>query len=138
MHALDVLGDTIRRRILELLAAGEQPAGRVVEVIRAEFGVTQPAVSQHLKVLRDNGFAKVRPEGTRRVYALDAAPLEDIDRWLDVFRACWTQQPVTNPVEVDPDKKKRVKAKPAPSPQQDVLPLFPDFLTDPGGREGPG
>ena len=138
MHALDVLGDTIRRRILELLATGEQSAGRLVEVIRAEFGVTQPAVSQHLKVLRDNGFAKVRPEGTRRVYALDAAPLQDIDRWLGMFRACWVQQPAPEVVEVAPEKKKRVRAKLAPVMQQEVLPLFPDFLADPGSRSGFG
>ncbi len=52
MHAFDVLGDPVRRRILELLAGGEQPAGAVTEVVRAEFGISQPAVSQHLRVLR--------------------------------------------------------------------------------------
>ena len=67
MHAFDVLGDPVRRRILELLADGERAAGAVTEVIRAEFGISQPAVSQHLKVLRDNGFAVVRQDGTRRL-----------------------------------------------------------------------
>ena len=71
MHAFDVLGDPVRRRILELLADGEQPSGAVTDVIRAEFGISQPAVSQHLKVLRDNGFATVRPDGARRLYAVD-------------------------------------------------------------------
>ena len=89
MHAFDVLGDPVRRRILELLADGEQPSGAVTEVIRAEFGISQPAVSQHLKVLRDHGFATVRPEGTRRLYAVDPAPLREVDSWLDTFRRFW-------------------------------------------------
>ena len=90
MHAFDVLGDPVRRRILELLADGEQTSGAVTEVIRAEFGITQPAVSQHLKVLRDGGFATVRPVGTRRLYAVDPEPLQEVDRWLDGFRSFWT------------------------------------------------
>jgi DNA-binding transcriptional ArsR family regulator len=86
VHALDVLGDPVRRRILELLATGEHPAGAVVEAISAEFGISQPAVSQHLRVLRESGLATVRAEGTRRLYAVDAEPLEEVDRWLDQFR----------------------------------------------------
>ncbi|MGH3241381.1 MAG: ArsR/SmtB family transcription factor [Spirillospora sp.] len=90
VHAFDVLGDPVRRRILELLADGERSSGDVSAVIRAEFGISQPAVSQHLKVLRDGGFAVVRAEGTRRLYAVDAAPLREIDAWLDRFRRYWT------------------------------------------------
>ena len=90
MHAFDVLGDPVRRRILELLSDGEQPSGAVTEVIRAEFGITQPAVSQHLKVLRDNGFATVRPDGARRLYAVDEAALREVDDWLGRFRQLWT------------------------------------------------
>ena len=67
MHAFDVLGDPVRRRILELLSEREHASGEVVEVIAAEFGISQAGVSQHLKVLRESGFAQVRPEGTRRV-----------------------------------------------------------------------
>jgi DNA-binding transcriptional ArsR family regulator len=89
MHAFDVLGDPVRRRILELLASGEHASGDVVAVISHEFGITQSAVSQHLKVLRDCGFATVRAEGTRRVYAVDARPLEEIDGWLAQFRRFW-------------------------------------------------
>ena len=92
MHAFDVLGDPVRRRILELLLDYEQSSGDIVRVIRAEFGITQPAVSQHLRVLRESGFARVRPEGTRRLYAVDAAPLQDVDRWLQPFREFWTQR----------------------------------------------
>lgn len=89
MHAFDVLGDPVRRRILELLARRELSAGDVVEVIGREFGISQAGVSQHLKVLRESGFATVRPEGTRRLYAIDPKPLKQIDRWLDHYRHFW-------------------------------------------------
>jgi DNA-binding transcriptional ArsR family regulator len=91
MHAFDVLGDPVRRRILELLAGGEQPSGAISAVIHEEFGITQPAVSMHLRVLRDNGFATVRAEGTRRLYAVDTGPLQEVDAWLEHFRGFWTQ-----------------------------------------------
>jgi DNA-binding transcriptional ArsR family regulator len=90
VHAFDVLGDPVRRRILELLADRDLTSGAVCEVIRTEFGISQPAVSQHLRVLREAGFATVRPEGARRVYAVDAAPLREVDAWLDRFRRFWT------------------------------------------------
>jgi DNA-binding transcriptional ArsR family regulator len=92
VHAFDVLGDPVRRRILELLADGELTSGAVTEIIRAEFGISQPAVSQHLRVLRDSGFASVRAEGTRRLYAVEPAPLREIDAWLDRFRRFWSQR----------------------------------------------
>jgi len=91
MHAFDVLGDPVRRRILEILADGEHASGEVVAIIAEEFGITQSAVSQHLKVLRDSGFATVRAEGTRRVYTVDPRPLADVDAWLDRFRHFWAQ-----------------------------------------------
>jgi DNA-binding transcriptional ArsR family regulator len=90
VHAFDVLGDPVRRRILELLATGEQSSGAVTEVVRSEFGISQPAVSQHLRVLREGGFATVRPEGARRLYAVEPDPLREVDAWLDPFRAFWT------------------------------------------------
>jgi DNA-binding transcriptional ArsR family regulator len=92
VHAFDVLGDPVRRRILELLADGEQPAGAVSDAVRAEFGISQPAVSQHLKVLRESGFGTVRADGTRRLYAVDAAPLQEVDAWLERFRGFWSQR----------------------------------------------
>jgi DNA-binding transcriptional ArsR family regulator len=92
VHALDVLGDPVRRRILELLAEGEQAAGAVVEVISEEFGIGQPAVSMQLKVLRDHGFADVRAEGRRRIYAVATGPLVEVDAWLTPFRAFWEQR----------------------------------------------
>jgi DNA-binding transcriptional ArsR family regulator len=91
MHAFDVLRDPIRRRILELLADGEQASGAITAIIREEFGISHPAVSQHLRVLRESGFASVRPEGTRRLYAMEPGPLREVDEWLDNFRRFWSQ-----------------------------------------------
>ena len=90
MHAFDVLGDPVRRRLLELLAAGEHSSGELTAAVRAEFGISQPAVSQHLRVLRDSGFASVRPEGARRIYAVRPEPLQEVDAWLDGFRHFWS------------------------------------------------
>jgi len=107
MHAFDVLGDPIRRRILEILAEGEHSSGDVVDIIAAEFGISQAGVSQHLKVLRDAGFATVRPEGTRRIYAIDTAPLEQIDAWLEHFRGFWTHKLMALGTEIARGKKQR-------------------------------
>jgi len=107
MHAFDVLGDPVRRRILELLSEREHSSGEVVEVIAAEFGISQAGVSQHLKVLRESGFAQVRPEGTRRVYVLDAAPLRDIDDWLERFRVFWPVRLDALATEIARGKKAR-------------------------------
>ena len=92
MHAFDVLGDPVRRRILELLAGEERSSGAVVAVIQQEFGITQPAVSQHLRVLREHGFAVVRAEGTRRLYSIDPAGLDPVEEWLEGLRGFWTQR----------------------------------------------
>jgi len=90
MHAFDVLGDPVRRRILELLAEGELTSGAICAVVQQEFGISQPAVSQHLRVLRDSGLATARPDGTRRLYAVNSEPLAELDAWLDRFRRFWT------------------------------------------------
>ncbi|WP_313816918.1 metalloregulator ArsR/SmtB family transcription factor [Citricoccus sp.] len=89
MHALDVLGDPVRRRILEMLAGGELSAGEVGALVQTEFGISQPAVSQQLKVLRDHGFATVRPEGTRRLYAVDPQGPREASDWLSPFEQFW-------------------------------------------------
>lgn len=92
MHAFDVLGDPVRRRILELLAEREQAAGEVVDVVGREFGITQPAVSRHLRVLREHGFATARPDGARRLYALEPAGLDAADAVLARYRRLWSQR----------------------------------------------
>jgi len=107
MHAFDVLGDPVRRRILELLAEGEHASGQVVIVVREEFGITQAAVSQHLKVLRDCGFAQVRVDGARRLYSIDASPLQEVDAWLAHFRHFWTHRLDALATEVARGKRRR-------------------------------
>ena len=107
MHAFDVLGDPVRRRILELLADGEHTAGDVTATVRREFGISQPAVSQHLRVLRENGFARVRPEGTRRLYALEPEPLREADAWIEHFRRFWRPHLDALETEVARGKRRR-------------------------------
>ncbi|QYU69643.1 metalloregulator ArsR/SmtB family transcription factor [Leptolyngbya sp. 15MV] len=107
MHAFDVLGDPVRRRILELLADGEQASGEIVAIISAEFGISQPAVSQHLRVLRDSGFANVRPDAQRRMYSIDTAPLEQVEQWLDPFRRFWDHKLEALATEVARGKRSR-------------------------------
>jgi DNA-binding transcriptional ArsR family regulator len=91
VHAFDILGDPVRRRILELLADGERTSGAIAAVIQAEFGISQPGVSQHLRVLRESGFTTVRAEGARRVYAVSSESLREVDKWLERFRQFWSQ-----------------------------------------------
>lgn len=107
MHAFDVLGDPVRRRILELLADGELASGSIGDVVQAEFGISQPAVSQHLRVLRDSGFARVRPDGARRLYAVDPTPLQQVDAWLDPFRHFWNQRLDSLATELARGKRER-------------------------------
>jgi len=89
VHAFDVLGDPVRRRLLDLLADGETSAGELTARVVEEFAITQPAVSRHLRVLRENGFADVRAEGPRRIYAVRTEPLQEVDAWLERYRRFW-------------------------------------------------
>lgn len=118
MHAFDVLGDPVRRRILELLANGEQSSGAVCQVIQAEFGISQPAVSQQLRVLRQSGFATVRPDGARRLYAVNHEPLQDMDAWLDRFRRFWTPHLDALGTELARGQRERRLNKPKPASEQ--------------------
>jgi DNA-binding transcriptional ArsR family regulator len=118
VQAFDVLGDPVRRRILELLAEGELTSGAVCAVVQEEFGISQPAVSQHLKVLRDSGFATVRPEGARRVYAVNSEPLQEIDEWLDRFRRYWTPHLEALATEVARGKRERRRREAEEGPPQ--------------------
>ena len=118
MHALDALGDPVRRRILELLATGEHPAGAVVQAISAEFGISQPAGSQHRRVLREAGLVTVRAEGTRRLYAVDPDPLQEVDRWLDQFRQYWSSKLDALGTELARGKRvRRLPAQPKEEPR---------------------
>lgn len=112
MHAFDVLGDPVRRRILELLADGEQTSGVVTSVIADQFRISQPAVSQHLRVLRESGFANVRAEGARRLYSVDAGPLQEVDAWVERFRGFWDQRLDALGTELARGRRKRRPRRP--------------------------
>ena len=107
MHIFDVLADPVRRRILELLGRGEMASGEVVEAIGTEFGITQAAVSQHLKVLRECGFARVRPEAQRRLYSVDAVGLQAVDAWVSQFRSFWEPKLDALATEIARGKRQR-------------------------------
>ncbi len=83
---LTVLADPTRREIIALLAERERSAGELV----AAFTVSQPAISRHLRVLREAGLVRVRGEGQRRIYRLDPAPLAALDAWLARYRHFWS------------------------------------------------
>lgn len=89
MQAFDVLADPVRRRALELIAQRERASGEIVQVVGSEFGISQSAVSQHLGVLRNSGFATVRKEGTRRCYSINPAGFEQVDTWLKTLKSYW-------------------------------------------------
>ena len=82
----DVIAEPNRRRILDLLVDGERPVGDLVE----ELAVSQPAVSKHLRILRDAGLVEVRTDAQRRLYRVRAQPLQAVDAWLEPYRALWS------------------------------------------------
>ncbi len=85
MEALAALGDPTRRRIVELLAERDLDAGEIA----SHFEVSRPAVSRHLRVLREHGLVQARSVAQRRVYSLDPAPLSEVDAWLTTYRPFW-------------------------------------------------
>jgi DNA-binding transcriptional ArsR family regulator len=88
VRALEVLADPTRRRIVELLAERELDAGEIA----GHFDVSRPAVSRHLRVLRETGLVRSRGEAQRRIYSLDPAPLAEVDEWLARYRGFWTNR----------------------------------------------
>lgn len=110
MNAFDVLGDPVRRRILMALAESERRSGDIVEIVQSEFGISQAAVSQHLRILRDSGFARVKVDEQRRIYSLDARPLQEVDEWLDRFRAFW--EPKLSALDTEIARGKKMRQKP--------------------------
>ena len=102
-----MLGDPVRRRILEVLAEERHSSGDIVSVVGREFGITQSAVSQHLKVLRDHGFATVQIDGPRRIYTIAPEPMAEVDRWLGKFRRFWEPRFEALALEVARGKRRR-------------------------------
>jgi DNA-binding transcriptional ArsR family regulator len=81
----EVVAEPTRRRILDLLLAGESSVGELV----SGLAISQPAVSRHLRVLREAGLVSSRTDAQRRLYSIDAAPLAELDAWLDPYRRLW-------------------------------------------------
>jgi DNA-binding transcriptional ArsR family regulator len=86
MNSLTALADPTRRQIVEMLGRGERASGELAE----RFAISAPAVSQHLKVLREAGLVQVRVDGQRRIYTLNAAGLDEIQHWIDQVRKFWS------------------------------------------------
>lgn len=88
MPVFEALADPTRRRLLELLVAGERSAGELA----AEFVISRPGVSRHLRVLREAGLVRTRGDGQRRLYSVDPGPLAEVEDWLDRWRGFWAQR----------------------------------------------
>jgi len=87
----DALGDPTRRAILELLRGDGRPAGDIA----AHFPISRPAVAKHVRILKDAGLLQEHVDGRNRIYSLNAAPLVEVDQWLQPFRAFWTARLVS-------------------------------------------
>jgi DNA-binding transcriptional ArsR family regulator len=85
MFVFDVLAEPNGRRILDFLRASERPVGELVERLE----LSQPAVSKHLRILRESGLVEVRADAQRRLYRVQAEPLRTIDQWLEPYRQMW-------------------------------------------------
>ena len=88
MNTFVALGDPIRQRIVELLAEGDREAGELA----AQFDVSRPAVSRHLRVLRETGVVASREDGRRRIYSLRPESLDEIGQWVAKYRSFWAQR----------------------------------------------
>ena len=84
---MEVIAEPSRRRILDELRGGELPVSALV----GRVDLSQPAVSKHLRVLRDAGMVEVRPDGQRRLYRLRVDPLIELDDWLEPYRRMWKE-----------------------------------------------
>jgi DNA-binding transcriptional ArsR family regulator len=101
--ALRALAEPRRVAIVELLRDGERPVGELVE----RLGVSQPAVSKHLRVLKEAGLVEARVDGQRRVYRLRPDPLAELDEWLAPYRRFWTTHLDRLEDHLDKRRKKR-------------------------------
>lgn len=92
MHVMDALGDPVRRRLVELLADGERTAGELATAVGAEFGVSQPGASRHLRVLREAGVVESTVDGQRRLYSVRPQALSEVEQWAEGVRRFWDQR----------------------------------------------
>lgn len=107
MNQFEVLADPVRRRIVELLAPGERTAGELTTAIGEEFGISQPAVSNQLRILRETGLANAQRRGSTRLYALQPEALDEVDAWLQRQRRFWDQRLDALGTELSRERKGR-------------------------------
>jgi DNA-binding transcriptional ArsR family regulator len=103
VSTMEVVADASRRRILDELRDGEQPVNTLVE----RLTMSQPAVSKHLRVLREAGLVTVRPDGQRRLYRVRPEPLLELDAWLEPFRQMWRCSLDRLEAHLDEDRPRR-------------------------------
>jgi DNA-binding transcriptional ArsR family regulator len=105
MSTFEVLAEPNRRRILDLLRSSERPVGELVR----ELDVSQPAVSKHLRVLREAGLVDVRAAAQRRLYRVRPEPLQALDEWLEPYRRLWSERldDLERHLDEMPDEPKR-------------------------------
>ncbi|NEK85938.1 winged helix-turn-helix transcriptional regulator [Blastococcus saxobsidens] len=108
MEALQALADPTRRELIGLLAGGERTAGELA----ARFPVSRPAISRHLRVLRESGLVSVRADGRERHYALDPEPLRRLDEWLEPYRDLWAQRLDALETEIARGRRARTRREP--------------------------
>jgi DNA-binding transcriptional ArsR family regulator len=92
MDVFQAVADPVRRHLIETLAAGERPAGSLAERARVEFGLSQPATSKHLRVLREAGVVHCRVDGPRRLYPLRREPLVELAGWAETHARFWSDR----------------------------------------------
>ncbi|GAA4917027.1 metalloregulator ArsR/SmtB family transcription factor [Nesterenkonia rhizosphaerae] len=112
MNALDVLGDPVRRRIVEELSSGPCSAGELAQVLHAEFGISQPASSRHLRVLREAEVVEMTVDAQRRLYALKPAAVEEVAAWAQRITGFWNQRLDALETEVARGKSARRRVQP--------------------------
>lgn len=92
MDAFEALGDPVRRRITQLISAGALTSGDLAARIGTEFGISQPAVSRHLGILRQVGLVQSQTSGQRRIYTVRTEAIDDIAEWFTGIQAFWTNR----------------------------------------------
>ena len=103
MDAFTIISEPARRQILAELRRGP----RNVSALVSRLGMAQPAVSKHLRVLRDAGFVSRRGDAQQRIYYLEAEPLREVDAWLAPYRALWTRHLDALERHLDSSRRKR-------------------------------
>lgn len=114
---MEALGDPVRRRLVELLAGGQRPAGELAAAVGAEFGISQPAASRHLRVLREAGLVTSEVDGPRRLYAVRVEGLDEVGDWLHGVRRFWDQRLDALGTEIARGSRQHETADPAPAGQ---------------------